>query len=280
MISYNLDNRVMVLSGGSGGIGQAIAKLAELSGATVCIWDIQAPAKECIGTYIQCDITSEASVTEAYRQTEKLFGKVDILVNCAGIIGPTAVVGDYPEQAWRRVIDINLIGTFLCCQAVIPAMRERGYGRIVNLSSIAGKEGNANQSAYSASKAAVIGLTKSMGKEPLSAPAASWGATCAQTSCGIRPTLVCPAGTASKPLHNQATGAVTSASASACSVLRNADMGVAMMMRSMPCTACAKGALLTCNRCGNAIPGKYCALLRTACMACTCWASRAHSSTW
>lgn len=165
MISYNLDNRVMVLSGGSGGIGQAIAKLAELSGATVCIWDIQAPAKECIGTYVQCDITSEASVTEAYRQTEKLFGKVDILVNCAGIIGPTAVVGDYPEQAWRRVIDINLIGTFLCCQAVIPAMRERGYGRIVNLSSIAGKEGNANQSAYSASKAAVIGLTKSMGKE-------------------------------------------------------------------------------------------------------------------
>lgn len=165
MVSYNLEKRVMVLSGGSGGIGQAIARQAAANGATVCIWDIQEPAKDLGAIFIHCDITSEASVSEAYRKTIEQAGQIDILVNCAGVIGPTAVVGEYPEQVWRRVIDINLVGTFLCCQAVAPDMRKRGYGRIVNLSSIAGKEGNANQSAYSAAKAAVIGLTKSMGKE-------------------------------------------------------------------------------------------------------------------
>lgn len=155
----------MVLSGGSGGIGQAVARAAVADGATVCVWDLQAPPPDVEATVFPCDVTSADSVGEAYRRTMERFGKVDALVNCAGIIGPTAVVGEYPEQAWRRVVDINLIGTFLCCQAVVPGMRERGFGRIVNLSSIAGKEGNANQSAYSASKAAVIGFTKSLGKE-------------------------------------------------------------------------------------------------------------------
>ena len=165
MTASSPERRVIVLSGGSGGIGQAVARAANADGAAVCVWDLQAPPADIDAAVFPCDVTSAGSVGEAYRRTMERFGKIDALVNCAGIIGPTAVVGEYPEQAWRRVVDINLIGTFLCCQAVVPGMRQRGFGRIVNLSSIAGKEGNANQSAYSAAKAAVIGFTKSLGKE-------------------------------------------------------------------------------------------------------------------
>lgn len=139
--------------------------MAVAGGAAVQIWDTQAPPPGTAASYIKCDITSESSVADAYQRTMEQSGKIDVLVNCAGIIGPTAIVGEYPQQAWRRVIDVNLIGTFLCCQAVVGGMRQQGYGRIVNLSSVAGKEGNASQSAYSASKAAVIGFTKSLGKE-------------------------------------------------------------------------------------------------------------------
>lgn len=165
MSALSFENRVVVLSGGSGGIGRAIATMAVAGGGAVHIWDTQAPPPGTAASYITCDITSESSVADAYQRTMEQSGKIDVLVNCAGIIGPTAIVGEYPQQAWRRVIDVNLIGMFLCCQAVVGGMRQQGYGRIVNLSSVAGKEGNANQSAYSASKAAVIGFTKSLGKE-------------------------------------------------------------------------------------------------------------------
>ena len=165
MNTYDLNGRTMVLAGGSGGIGLAAAKLAQKSGARVYIWDLRAPEHADGIGFIACDLTDSSSIAEAREQTMEAGAKIDILVNCAGIIGQTAAVGAYPEEDWRRVIDVNLTGSFLCSQAVVPGMKDQGYGRIVNLSSIAGKEGNANQSAYSAAKAAVIALTKSMGKE-------------------------------------------------------------------------------------------------------------------
>ena len=110
-------------------------------------------------------VTSEVSVADAAANTIAEFGRMDVLVNCAGITGATALLSDYTLEEWKRVMDINLTSVFLCCRAVVPHMREQNYGRIVNLASIAGKEGNAGQSAYSASKAGVIALTKSLGKE-------------------------------------------------------------------------------------------------------------------
>lgn len=135
-------------------------ELARSEGASVVAWDL-AEAQHTI----TCDVTNEGAVARARDETVARFGRLDVLVNCVGITGPTAKVEDYTLEDWNRVMTINLTSTFLCSRAVVPAMRANNYGRIVNLSSIAGKEGNANQSAYSASKAAMIGLTKSMGKE-------------------------------------------------------------------------------------------------------------------
>ena len=163
--SYDFSGQVAVITGGSGGIGKAISQRLQQSGAQVCNWDVHANTAHQDSHFIQVDVTSEQSVHEAMDQTLSKFGKIDIFVNSAGIAGPVANVSDYSLEDWHRVMDINLTGTFLCCRAAVAQMQKNNRGRIVNLASIAGKEGNPAQSAYSASKAGVIALTKSLGKE-------------------------------------------------------------------------------------------------------------------
>jgi 2-dehydro-3-deoxy-L-rhamnonate dehydrogenase (NAD+) len=170
---YDLSGRHAIVTGGAGGIGLAIAQRLSESGSGVSLWDRDQQALEkakssfagSVPAIVNVDITDPTSIKAALEVTLKTAGAVDILINSAGITGPNATLWEYPIDDWKRVIDINLNGTFLCCRAVVPHMRERNYGRIVNIASIAGKEGNPNASAYSASKAAVIGLTKSLGKE-------------------------------------------------------------------------------------------------------------------
>ena len=146
-----------VVTGGLSGIGEAVAKRIEAEGGRVAVWDMQGG--------IKTDISSWESVEAAATETVKQLGGIDILVNSAGIAGPTATVLDVKMEDWHRTIAINLNGTFLTNRAVVPHMMAGNYGRIVNIASIAGKEGNPNASAYSASKAAVIGFTKSLAKE-------------------------------------------------------------------------------------------------------------------
>lgn len=170
---YDLKDRCAVVTGGCNGIGAAVVDRMLASGARVAIWDrtpedIEARIAGRAGPdlcVLPVDVSDAASVEAAARETEARYGRIDILVNSAGIAGPTFALADYPLDAWRKVQEVNLNGTFHCCRAVVPGMTARGYGRIVNIASIAGKEGNPNASAYSASKAAVIGLTKSLGKE-------------------------------------------------------------------------------------------------------------------
>jgi NAD(P)-dependent dehydrogenase (short-subunit alcohol dehydrogenase family) len=163
--SYDFSGQIAVITGGSGGIGKAISERLMQSGAQVCNWDMQPNTAKPLSHFIRVDVTSEQSVHEAMDQTLSKFGKIDIFVNSAGIAGPVANVSDYSLEDWHRVMDINLTGTFLCCRAAVAHMQKNNRGRIVNLASIAGKEGNPAQSAYSASKAGVIALTKSLGKE-------------------------------------------------------------------------------------------------------------------
>ena len=165
--------RRAVVTGGASGIGLGVSARLAAEGARVAIWDMNevgmAEARSLIGpnlVAIRVDITDPDAVSVAYKETvSALGGGVDILVAAAGITGPNTTTWEYPVEDWRRVIDVNLNGLFLCNRAVIPSMMSGGYGRIVNVASVAGKEGNPNASAYSASKAAVIGLTKSLGKE-------------------------------------------------------------------------------------------------------------------
>ncbi|MGE4252636.1 MAG: SDR family NAD(P)-dependent oxidoreductase [Parvibaculaceae bacterium] len=164
--------RVAVITGGASGIGFAIAERIISEGGKAALWDVDAEAGAVaaarLGTDalgVQVDVSSEASVSAAAAQTVKAFGQIDILVTSAAITGPNATTWDYPPEKWRQVIDININGVFYCCRAVVPHMQAKNYGRIVNIASIAGKEGNPNAPAYSTSKAAVIGLTKSLGKE-------------------------------------------------------------------------------------------------------------------
>lgn len=167
MNRYDLDGRVAVVTGGANGIGAAVATRLEASGARVTVWDLEpSPASDARGDrWIQVDVTDWASVERAAAETVRTAGTIDILVNSAGIAGPVAPVWEYPLDRWRQVQSVNLDGCFHCCRAVAPTMIARGYGRIVSIASIAGKEGNPNASAYSASKAALIALTKSLGKE-------------------------------------------------------------------------------------------------------------------
>jgi NAD(P)-dependent dehydrogenase (short-subunit alcohol dehydrogenase family) len=169
MNQIDLANRVAVVTGGARGIGFAAAERCARSGAKVALWDrdgAEVAARRIAGA-IGCavDVTDEAAVAAALALTEKRLGPVDILVASAGITGPNASVADYPAAAWRQVIEVDLTGVFLCCRAVVPGMTARNYGRIVTIASIAGKEGNPNAAAYSAAKAGVIALTKSLGKE-------------------------------------------------------------------------------------------------------------------
>ncbi|MBX6741081.1 MAG: SDR family oxidoreductase [Acetobacteraceae bacterium] len=170
MNRLDLQGRVAVVTGGARGIGLAIAERSAASGAKVAIWDLDLPearkvANRLGGFAAQVDVTDHDAIAGALQATESALGPVDILFANAGITGPNALVEDYPIDAWRKVIEVDLTGVFLCCRAVVPGMRARNYGRIVNIASIAGKEGNPNAAAYSAAKAGVIGFTKSLGKE-------------------------------------------------------------------------------------------------------------------
>ena len=159
--------RVAVVTGGVSGIGAGIAARLAAEGARISLWDRDgaALAKAAAAHKVVVEVTDAAAVQRAANDTAGALGKIDILVACAGITGPNASVWEYPIAEWDRVIDVNLNGVFYCNRAVVPHMLRNGYGRIVNIASIAGKEGNPNAAAYSASKAGVIGLTKSLGKE-------------------------------------------------------------------------------------------------------------------
>ncbi len=170
----DLTGRSAIVTGGARGIGFAAAHKLLASGAAVALWDIDAAALEQAAASLQqrgrvrvsaVDVTDEAAVGEAVDDLIREFGKVDILVNNAGITGGNAPLWQLEPQVWRRVVEVNLIGPYLTCRAVVPHMIAAGYGRIVNISSIAGKDGNPNASHYSASKAGLIGLTKSLAKE-------------------------------------------------------------------------------------------------------------------
>jgi len=173
-ISYDYAGRVAVVTGGAQSIGRAVVETLLAGNAAVAIWDIdeklaRSTADELKGAGkvlpLGVDVGDEDAVKAACAGTVDRFGKIDILVNSAGVNGLNAKVVDYPADEWDRVIRVNLRSQFLTCRAVVPGMIERNYGRIANITSIAGKEGNPNASAYSASKAGIIGLTKSLGKE-------------------------------------------------------------------------------------------------------------------
>lgn len=163
--------RAAIITGGASGLGKAVAKRIVEEGGTVALWDLNADqlviAKAEVGALhtVTIDVSDAEAVENAARETQAALGHVDILVASAGITGATVPVHEFPIESWLRVMDINVNGLFYCNRAIVPLMLENGYGRIVNISSVAGKEGNPNASAYSASKAAVIGFTKSLGKE-------------------------------------------------------------------------------------------------------------------
>jgi len=173
MNKMDFEGRLAAITGGAAGIGLAIAQRMAESGARVALWDRdQAAAEAALPSLagdghlaVSLDVSNEGDVAAASKKTIDAFGAIDIMVCSAGITGPNKPVADYGFEDWRQVFDVNMHGVFLCNRVVLPTMMGRDYGRIVNIASIAGKEGNPNASAYSASKAAVIGLTKSLGKE-------------------------------------------------------------------------------------------------------------------
>ncbi len=173
MNKFDLKNRVSVVTGGAQGFGFAITERFIQSGAKVIIWDIDKESAEialkkinsekCF--YQNVDVKNFEEIIKNLNDVESKHGKIDIFINNAGIAGMNSTVVEYPLDEWNKVIDLNLNAVFYCCKAVVPFMLKNNYGRIVNIASIAGKEGNPNASAYSSSKAGVIGLTKSLGKE-------------------------------------------------------------------------------------------------------------------
>jgi 2-dehydro-3-deoxy-L-rhamnonate dehydrogenase (NAD+) len=172
MNQYDLDGQVAVVTGGAQGIGRAVAERMLASGAKVAIWDVdEALARrtaEELGASTSAhgvDVRDFGQVAAAAETVAQDFGSLDILVASAGIAGPNAPIVDYPLHDWQMILDINLTGIFNCCKAILPYMASAGYGRVVNVASVAGKEGNPNAGPYAASKAGVIGLTKSLGKE-------------------------------------------------------------------------------------------------------------------
>jgi 3-oxoacyl-[acyl-carrier protein] reductase len=163
--------RTAVVTGGASGLGLASARRIVGEGGRVALWDVNpealAAARDAVGDahIVALDVSDQAAVEAAAADTFAALGRIDVLIASAGITGATGPVQDYPIDSWRQVIDINLNGIFYCSRALVPFMLRHGYGRIVNVASVAGKEGNPNASAYSASKAGVIGFTKSLGKE-------------------------------------------------------------------------------------------------------------------
>ena len=173
MIKFDIENRVAVVTGGAQGFGLAITERFLESGAKVVIWDIdENEAKKALAkvnsknlSYQIVDVSDFNKINEKLTEIESTHGKIDIFINNAGVAGMNTTVAQYPIEEWNKVINLNLNAVFYCCKAVVPFMEKNNYGRIVNIASIAGKEGNPNASAYSTSKAGVIGLTKSLGKE-------------------------------------------------------------------------------------------------------------------
>ena len=171
-ITFNFENRTAVITGGAQGFGFDIARRFLSSGAKVIIWDndpdtLKRSVKELNNTNLTSNVIDVSKFEEVENCTNEIVknSKIDILINNAGITGPTAPLWEYDLEKWKKVVDINLMGTFNCCKAIVPNMIKNNYGRIVNVASVAGKDGNANASAYSAGKAGAIGLTKSLGKE-------------------------------------------------------------------------------------------------------------------
>ena len=171
-ITFNFENRTAVITGGAQGFGFDIARRFLNSGAKVIIWDndpdtLKKSVKELNNTNLTSNVIDVSKFEEVENCTNEILknSKIDILINNAGITGPTAPLWEYDLEKWKKVVDINLMGTFNCCRAIVPNMIKNNYGRIVNVASVAGKDGNANASAYSAGKAGTIGLTKSLGKE-------------------------------------------------------------------------------------------------------------------
>ena len=171
MVSHDFTDQGHIVTGGAGGIGACIARGLAKAGARVALWDLDPEAVARVADSIPgalgmaVQVVDETSVAEAARQTVEAFGRIDGLVNSAGITGRVKPATDYGLDEWSEVVAVNLTGTFLCCKHLVPHMQIRDYGRIVNISSVAGKEGNPNIAAYSAAKAGVLGFTKSLGKE-------------------------------------------------------------------------------------------------------------------
>lgn len=194
MNKIDLTDRVAIVTGGTGGIGRATVDRFVQSGAAVIVWDLdEALVNEIAAAFprtagMRVDVTDEDQVRSAAAESFRRHTRIDILVNAAGVTNPRTLVVDYPLTLWRRMLDVNLTGTFLCCREIVPFMRRADYGRIVNLGSVSGKDGNPFSSGYSASKAAVHSLTKSLGKE------------LART--GIRVNAVAPAIIATKNLYH------------------------------------------------------------------------------
>lgn len=169
--SGRFEHRVAIITGGGSGVGREAAMRITAEGGRVCLWDWDEKALSAAGQAIagaelaRVDVADTEQVARAAERAFAAFGRIDVLIASAGITGPTATLWTYPPQEWRRVIEVDLHGVFNSCRAVVPHMLKNDYGRIVNIASVAGKEGNPNASAYSAAKAAVIGLTKSLGKE-------------------------------------------------------------------------------------------------------------------
>ncbi|BBF81423.1 SDR family NAD(P)-dependent oxidoreductase [Asticcacaulis excentricus] len=165
------NDRCAVITGAAGGLGKAAAQRIISEGGKVVLWDLNAELLETTATeigaagFVALDVSKLEEVSAAAKKSAEILGKIDILVASAGITGATVPVWEFPVESWLKVMDINLNGLFYCNREIIPFMLENGYGRIVNVASVAGKEGNPNASAYSASKAGVIGFTKSLGKE-------------------------------------------------------------------------------------------------------------------
>ena len=171
-ITFDFKNRTALVTGGAQGFGLDIAKRFLISGAKVIIWDIDQKMlnkaiKDLDNSNLSSNIVDVSSYDEVQKNVDKIIenSNIDILINNAGITGPTATLWEYEVETWKKVVDINLMGTFNCCKAIVPNMIKNNYGRIVNVASVAGKDGNANASAYSVGKAGAIGLTKSLGKE-------------------------------------------------------------------------------------------------------------------
>ena len=171
MYADRFKGRCAIVTGAASGLGKATAARVVAEGGKVVLWDLNAEALETAKTetgalgVVALDVSNLDAVAAAAKASREILGKIDILINSAGITGATVPVWEFPVESWLKVMDINLNGTFYTCREVIPYLLENGYGRIVNVASVAGKEGNPNASAYSASKAGVIGLTKSLGKE-------------------------------------------------------------------------------------------------------------------